>query len=657
MIRPYHCCNTEAVSQGSVVQGIIPWPDEVQAEVEAKFRNCPSLLRGLPVVAKVVDITARYFEIDYTRDMKLANRERNAHLMNEQFISANLMNEQFIRLGTRVKGCLGAIAGGVIVVGGLAVHKRRRWLCKQEVIKAKEDACPKAAAAAPPSSACWADHCGDSANIQGDGYALLKVVRPSSPVGLQMPPRLPSTKLDESCQGSTAISNSTTAATPPADPPSASATIRLMPQALSPRPPPSFIRRTISVRDAVEGLSPQDLAACFEYTNFTLIAATLKSCDFGHWLESEQCFQLGAGAQGFVVQGIIPWPDEVQAEVEAKFRNCPSLLRGLPVVAKVVDITARYFEIDFKRDMKLATRERNALLLSYGRDLYVNIKQKVATFDSSVLVPRLLTAEWLPPEGNDPEEYSQYVMIFQTTTGRPFPLNKAIEMKAFQCNYLNVISLTWCLKKQLGHSHLRNLVHRDVKPQNVVVGDSTMCLVDWGLAGSVGEQAGMLVGYVVAGGNEDLFAQVCVVDRWVQHSAAKGQSTGAFPAQHMLRVVLRRCLGATAGVLDVLCCLLGPSSSWPQSDEAWAAMFEAALIKGAEPDLAVPGEVEWVVACEEELGRQRGLLKQDEFRFNHDVGGGRWTWRAASMAGDITDDEQVYDLMDMLELCGVAISI
>jgi len=132
---------------------------------------------------------------------------------------------------------------------------------------------------------------------------------------------------------------------------------------------------------------------------------------------------------------------------------------------------------------------------------------------------------------------------------------------------------------------------------------------------------GRLLGCVIGGCQETIFEEVCVVDRWVQHAAAQGESTGAFPAQHMLRVILREHPGATAGVLDVLCCLLGPSSSWPQTDEAWSALFEVAMAKGDQADLPAPGEEEWVAASHQELRRQRGLLKQDVFRFRHDVGG------------------------------------
>ena len=132
---------------------------------------------------------------------------------------------------------------------------------------------------------------------------------------------------------------------------------------------------------------------------------------------------------------------------------------------------------------------------------------------------------------------------------------------------------------------------------------------------------GRLLGCVIGGCQATVFEAVCVVDRWVQHAAAQGESTGAFPAQHMLRVILREHPGATAGVLDVLCCLLGPSSSWPQTDEAWSALFEVALAKGDQADLPAPGEDEWVAASHQELRRQRGLLKQDVFRFMHGVGG------------------------------------
>jgi hypothetical protein len=48
-----------------------------------------------------------------------------------------------------------------------------------------------------------------------------------------------------------------------------------------------------------------------------------------------------SGAHGRVVQGLVPWPAAVWAEAQAKFGHCPLLLQGLPIVAKILDISSQ----------------------------------------------------------------------------------------------------------------------------------------------------------------------------------------------------------------------------------------------------------------------------------------------------------------------------
>jgi hypothetical protein len=117
------------------------------------------------------------------------------------------------------------------------------------------------------------------------------------------------------------------------------------------------------------------------------------------WLQRGDVVELGAGAHGRVVQaGLVPWPAAVWAEVEAKFGHCPLLLQGLPVVAKILDISPQSCVNDHRRDMRFAKRETQGNLLVNGRDLYVNVaKQKVTPFDSSVCAssPSHLASKWL----------------------------------------------------------------------------------------------------------------------------------------------------------------------------------------------------------------------------------------------------------------------
>jgi hypothetical protein len=261
-------------------------------------------------------------------------------------------------------------------------------------------------------------------------------------------------------------------------------------------PPPATIqfqplKLVMSNDDVFCGLSPEDISLVYAYKNFNLIVTTLQSCDLRDWLQHSDVVELGAGAHGRVVQGLVPWPAAVWAEVEAKFGHCPLLLQGLPVVAKMLDISPQCCVNDHRRDMRFAKRETQGNLLANGRDLFVNVaKQKVMPFDSSVLVPRLLMSQWLPPVEGDREEHSSYILVFQPVTGQPLSLQSAVERGVFKRHHGTILSLASSLKRQLEKSHQRGIVHQDVKPQNVVVGESSLSvLVDWSLVGNVGAPA------------------------------------------------------------------------------------------------------------------------------------------------------------------------
>eukprot|EP00775_Hariotina_reticulata_P009511 gene9511-9675_t len=339
------------------------------------------------------------------------------------------------------------------------------------------------------------------------------------------------------------------------------------------------VTRQAHVRTVCERLTNKQYRKLYKRKNLGLFKEAIDGCDLDTWVDSNDCYLLGQGGMGFAVQGLIPWPAATKNKIQQQFGNCPELLEGLPVVAKIITIPAPDRGDDlFVEALSRAQDEADASLAEVH--CQVNHAHSVG-FTHNDLKPANIV--W--------------------TGSRPYVIDWGLAGR------LNSPASIAGTKEFIAATHFKSLL----------AGNST-----YGQDDDIAD-LGRIAVYLVGQGDWALYQKVCAIDRWVQQVDASGSSTGAFPPQHMLRALLRGRPGATVGVLDLVCMALGPASARPTTLEGWYASYQAAGQQGSLQELDRPaaGEVDWLQQWQPEVQRQQGLLKLDYFRFVHNFTVGR----------------------------------
>src|SRR5580692_9144898 len=135
------------------------------------------------------------------------------------------------------------------------------------------------------------------------------------------------------------------------------------------------------------------------------------------------------------------------------------------------------FDVQLGRTVAL----KEAMSVRGGQSTYRRFAREVqitARLEHASIVP-------LYDSGTTPDGRPYYVM--RRVSGRPF--DELIQRARGLGERLTLLPALKAAIDAIGHAHRRGVIHRDVKPANILVGDlGETVVIDWGLAKVIGEE-------------------------------------------------------------------------------------------------------------------------------------------------------------------------